>query len=98
MSTKTTSTSIAEIAPQNAGRKSFTFQNEDVTDSIFIKKERPGSNTVSSIDHDYKLFPGASISLNFQSDGQEAIQERWTCVASANTPRLSFVETEDFKR
>jgi hypothetical protein len=98
VATKLSSTQAAELVPQNAQRRSFTFQNEDTTDSIWIKKERPSNTTVSSTDHDYKILPGASISLNFQSDGQEAIQERWTFIASANTPRICYVETEDFKR
>ena len=97
MSTKLASTPAAELVPQNSGRRSFAFQNEDTTDSIFIKKERPGNTTVSSTDHDYKLFPGAVLPLNFQSDGEEAIKERWTFIASANTPRIAFVETLDYK-
>lgn len=96
--TKLTSNQAAELVPQNSQRKSFVFQNEDLTDSIFIKKERPGNTTVSTTDHDYKLFPGASISLNFSTDGEEAIQERWTCIASASTPRIAITETEIFKR
>lgn len=98
MATKLTSTAAVELIPQNAGRKSFVFQNEDTTDSIFIKKERPGNLSVSSTDHDYKIFPGGTIALNYLSDGEEAIQERWTCIASANTPRICFTETESFKR
>jgi hypothetical protein len=98
MSTKLASTNAAELVPQNAGRRSFVFQNEDTTDSIFIKKERPGNNSVSTTDHDYKIFPGATLALNFQTDGDEAIKERWTYIASANTPRISYIETEDFKR
>lgn len=98
MATKLASNQAAELVPQNSQRKSFVFQNEDSTDSIFIKKERPGNTTVSTTDHDYKLFPGASISLNFNTDGDEAIQERWTYIASANTPRIAITETEIFKR
>ncbi len=98
MSTKLAGTGAAELVPQNSLRQSFTFQNEDTTDSIFIKKERPGNTTVSSTDHDYKLFPGGTISLNYQTDGVEAIQERWTFISSANTPRIAFVETENVKR
>lgn len=98
MSTKLASIVAAELVPQNSQRKSFVFQNEDGTDTIFIKKERPGTTSVSTTDHDYKLFPGATIALNYLNDGEEAIQERWTFIASANTPRVSFVETEIFKR
>lgn len=98
MSTKLADITADELVPQNSMRKSFAFQNEDTTDSIFIKKERPGNTTVSATNHDYKIFPGATIGLNFQSDGIEAIKERWTFIASANTPRIAFVETEDFSR
>lgn len=98
MSTKLAAATADELMPQNAQRKSFTLQNEDLVDSIYVKKERPGATTVSATDHDYKIFPAASISLNFQSDGEEAIKERWTFIASANTPRIAIVETEDIKR
>lgn len=89
--------SAAELVPQNSQRKSFVFQNEDTTDSIFIMKERPGLLNVSSTVHDYKIFPGGTLALNFISDGEESIKERWTFVASANTPRISFTETLDYK-
>ena len=98
MATKLAGIAAAELVPQNSQRKSFVFQNEDLTDSIFIKKERPGNTTVSTTDHDYKLFPGASLALTENTDGEEAIQERWTYVASANTPRIAITETEKFKR
>lgn len=98
MSTKTIGNTAVELVPENSQRKSFAFQNEDTTDSIFLKKERPGLLTVSATDHDYKLFPGAVLPLNFQSDGEEAIQGRWTAISSANTPRIAFVETENIRR
>jgi hypothetical protein len=97
MSTKLASTGAAELVPQNSQRKSIVFQNEDTADSIYIKKERPGNTTVSSSDHDYKIFPASGIVLSFQSDGEEAVQERWTYIASANTPRISIVETLAYK-
>jgi len=98
MSTKLAAVGAAELVPQNASRKSFVFQNEDTADTIYVKKERPGNLSVSATDHDYKLFPGASIALNYLNDGEEAIQERWTFIASANTPRIAVTETEIFKR
>ena len=98
MSTKLAGVAAAELVPQNSQRKSFVFQNEDVADNIWIKKERPGTTSVSATNHDYKLFPGASIALNYLNDGEEAIQERWTFIASANTPRIAVTETEIFKR
>lgn len=79
-------------------RKSMVFQNEDTTDSIFIKRERDGALTVSTTDHDHRLAPGGALALNFGTDGLEAIQDRWTCVSSANTPRVSLFETEDIVR
>lgn len=98
MPTKTISTVASEMMPQNSQRKSFVIQNEDTTDSVYIKKERPGNTTVSATDHDYKIFPGGTIGLNSQLDGEEAIQERWTCIASANTPRVAYTESENIKR
>jgi hypothetical protein len=74
------------------------FSNEDSTDSVFVKRERAETPTVSATDHDHKIAPGGIITLNFGTDGVEAIQDRWTCIASANTPRISWFETEDIKR
>lgn len=97
MSTKLAG-AAAELVPQNSQRKSFVFQNEDVTDAIYIKKERPGYLTVSATDHDYKIFPGGTVGLNSTLDGDEAIKERWTFVAAANTPRIAFTESENIIR
>ncbi len=94
----TTSTSAQEIIPRNAIRKSFIFQNEDATDSVFIKRERAENSTVSSTDHDHRIGPGGIIALNYGTDGIEAVKGRWTCIASANTPRISWFETEDITR
>jgi len=46
MSTKLAGVAAAELVPQNASRKSFVFQNEDVADTIYLKKERPKFNRV----------------------------------------------------
>lgn len=94
----TLSTSAQQIVPQNYMRKSMVFQNEDTTINIFIKKERPGSLTVSSTDHDHRLGPGDAVGLVFGQDGDEAIQERWTAIAASGTPNLSVFETEDRRR
>ena len=86
------------MVPRNTLRRSFIFTNEDTTDSVFIKRERGESLTVSSTDHDHKIPPGGLIALNWGTDGKEAIQDRWTCIASANTPRVAWFETEDVAR
>lgn len=93
-----TSIAVAEVLPRNTARKSLVFLNEDAADSIFIKKERSENATVSATDHDYRIGPGGVIALNSVNDGTQAIQERWTCIASANTPRLAYFETEDITR
>jgi len=98
MPSKLTSVVAEEIIPRNTTRKSIVFLNEDATDAIFIKKERSENTTVSATDHDYKIGPGGVIALNNINDGSQAIQERWTCIAAANTPRLAYFETEDIKR
>lgn len=98
MATKLLSITAEELMPRNRHRKSLVFQNEDTTDSIFLKRERAETPTVSSTDHDHRLGPGASIALNAGTDGIESTQDRWTAVASANTPRVSFFETEDIIR
>lgn len=74
------------------------MQNEDSSINVFIKKERPNALTVSATDHDHRLGPGGSIALNYETDGQEAIQDRWTIIAASGTPLISFFETEDIKR
>lgn len=98
MSTRTITTGAVEIMPRNTYRKSLVIQNEDSTDTVFVKREHGEGLTVSSTDHDIKLGPGASIALNSITDGMEAIQSRYTAIASANTPRVAFFETEDIKR
>lgn len=98
MASKLTSITAGEVVPRNTQRKSFVVQNEDTTDSIFLKRERAETPTVSSTDHDHRIGPGGAIALNDFNDGKEAVQDRWTAVASANTPRISFFETEDVKR
>lgn len=95
MPSVTASTSASELVLRNRGRKSIVFQNEDATDSVFIKRERAITPTVSSTDHDFKLVPLSALALNFQNDGVEAIQDRWTMIASANTPRVAWFETSD---
>jgi hypothetical protein len=98
MPTLTTSIAAVELIDRNRLRKSFVVQNEDTVDSVFLKRERAATPTVSSTNHDHRLGPGAALALNFGTDGQEALQDRWTIVASANTPLVSFFETEDIVR
>lgn len=98
MATKTISTGAVEVLPRNTLRKSLIFQNEDTTDAIFLKRERAETPTVSSTDHDHRLGPGGILTLNFGTDGREPTQDRWTAISSANTPRLSYFETEDIVR
>lgn len=98
MSSKLTSITAEEIIPRNGYRKSLIIQNQDGTDSVFIKRERAETPTVSATVHDWKIGPGGNISLNSITDGMEAIQDRYTGVASANTPRIAYFETEDIKR
>lgn len=95
MSSRTISNVAQELLPRNASRKSFVIQNEDSTDIAYIKLERAEVTSVSATDHDFRLGPGASLALNASTDGIQAIQSRITAIASANTPRLSFFETED---
>lgn len=94
----TSSITAAQLVPQNKLRRSITFINIDATDTVYLKKERPGVTTVSATDFDLRLPPGASYSLNSMLDGKEAIQERYTFIASANTPQVSVFETEEIER
>lgn len=97
MSTKTIG-AAAEVVPANANRRSLAILNEDGTDSVYIKREAGEALTVSSTDHDWKLGPGAAIAFNSTVDGIRAIRARYTAIASANTPRISFIESEDIER
>jgi hypothetical protein len=98
MSTKTVSTAASEVLTRNTIRKSFVIQNEDGSDVVYLKRERSENTTVSSTDHDIRLGPGSSFALNSLNDGIQAIVDRWTAVASANTPRIAYFETEDQPR
>lgn len=98
MSTRLLSITAEELLPRNRYRKSLLISNEDTTDAIFIKRERAETPTVSATDHDHRIGPGGSFALNFGTDGLEPTQDRWTAVASANTPRVSFFESEDIVR
>lgn len=97
MSSRTITNSGEELFPQNRRRVSFAVQNEDAAINVFIKKERPGFNTVSTTDHDHRLSPGVALALNNFLDGEEAVQERYTIVAASGTPRISILETNKDK-
>lgn len=98
MATKLLSTTAEELLPRNTSRKSWIIQNEDASIDVFIKKESSETPTVSATDHDHRVAAGGLLALNFGTDGQQAIQDRYTVVAASGTPRISFFETEDIKR
>ena len=98
MASRTITDSASELLPQNKLRKSFIVQNEDATINVFIKFERPAGLTVSATDHDHRIGPGGSISVNTDTDGLQQIQERVTIIAASGTPRVSIFETEDIRR
>lgn len=98
MASRTITNTAAELLPQNKLRRSFIIQNEDGTINVFIKFEKPGMTTVSSTDHDHRLGAGGLLSLNWQNDGKEQIQERITVIAASGTPLVSFFETEEERR
>ena len=93
-----TSTTASILVTRNRLRKSVLFQNEDGTNVVYVKKERGPTLAVSSTDHDHRIGPGSSLSLNSVLDGVEAIQDQWSVVAGAGTPSISVLETEDFIR
>ncbi len=98
MASRTIADSASEVIGRNRLRRSWVIQNEDATIACFIKRERDGALTVSTTDHDHRIGAGGSIALNSDTDGKEAIQDRWTIVAASGTPRVSFFETEDIER
>lgn len=98
MATRLVGTSAVELLPRNRLRKSFVVQNEDTTATCFLKQERTATPSVSSTDHDHRLPRETPMSINGDSDGREAIQDRWTIVCDAASVRVSFFETEDVVR
>ena len=98
MASRTITTTAEELKPRNRHRKSWIFQNEDAAINVFIKQERVATPTVSTTDHDHRLGPGGNLALNSDTDGTEALQDRWTIIAASGTPRISFFETEDIVR
>ncbi len=98
MPARTISNTAEEFLLRNKLRKSFIIQNEDASINVFIKKERAGALTVSTTNHDHRIDAGGDIALNFDADGKEAIQDRWTIIAASGTPLISFFETESVER
>lgn len=98
MATKLLSVTATEILPGNTSRISMVILNEDATDIVYVKREQGEALTVSATDHDFRIAPGASLSLSNLIDGSANIQSRYTAIASANTPRVSFFETENIRR
>jgi len=98
MATKLLSTTAEELLPRNRLRKSFVVQNEDSAIDMFIKQERAATPTVSATVHDHRVAAGGALALNYGTDGQEALQDRWTIIAASGTPRVSYFETEDIIR
>ena len=86
------------LVVRNRNRKSLIFQNTDTADSVFIKRERAATPTVSSTNFDFKLSPGAAVGLNSLLDGKEAIEDSFSVIAAANTPIVAIFETEDVVR
>lgn len=98
MASRTITTTAEELIPRNRLRKSLIFQNEDSAINCFIKREREATPSVSATDHDHRLSAGGILTLNFGTDGVEAIQDRWTIIAASGTPRISLFETEEIVR
>lgn len=93
-----TSTSASLLVNRNRLRKSILFQNTDGSNSVYVKRERAATPTVSASDFDHRLGPGATLSFNSVLDGTEAIQDMYTVIAAAGTPTIAVFETEDFIR
>lgn len=90
--------SAQELIPQNMLRKSMVIQNVDSSITVFIKRERPGTTSVSASDFDLRLPPGGSVALNSFLDGKEAIEDRYTIIPASGTPQVAIFETEENKR
>lgn len=94
----TTGVAAVILATRNRLRKSLLIQNTSTTDTVYVKRERNETLVVTSTDFDFKIGPGGAIGLNSLLDGIEAIQDRYSVIAAANTPVVSFFETEDALR
>lgn len=97
MANITLSTTGIEALPQGNLRKSFVMQNLDATINIHLRKTRPGEAVATTTNSDVRLSPGGNFSMNTQEDGEEAVHERWTAVASSGTPVLVVFESKDRK-
>ena len=86
------------LIPQNRLRKSILIQNNDGTNTVYVKRERSNSATVSASDYDFRISPGAGIAINSMVDGIEAIQDRYTVISAAGSPVIAVFETEDVVR
>ena len=93
-----TSTAAQELFPRSRLRKSFIVFNEDTTDAVFLKRERAATPSVSATDHDIRIGPGGFWGTSWTVDGIEMIQDRFSIIAAANTPRVCWFETEDVVR
>lgn len=94
----TTGATAVILATRNRMRKSLLIQNTSTTDTAYVKRERNETLAVTSTDFDFKIGPGGAIGLNSLLDGIEAIQDRYSAIAAAGAPVLSFFETEDAQR
>lgn len=94
----TATTTAALLIVRNRNRKSLIIQNSDTAETVFVKRERAATPTVSSTNFDFKLSPGAAVGLNSLLDGSEAIQDSYSVIAAANTPLVAVFETEDIVR
>jgi hypothetical protein len=94
----TTGVAASLLIVRNRNRKSLIFQNTDSADTVYVKRERAATPTVSATDFDFKLSPGAAVGLNSLLDGSEAIQDSYSVIAAANTPVVAVFETEDIIR
>lgn len=91
------STTGIQVVPQGNLRRSILFQNPDGAINIHLKRSRPGEPVATTSDFDVRLAPGSSFSMNTKDDGEEAVQESWSAVASSGTPNLVIFETKDKK-
>lgn len=98
MPLRTVPNTASELVPKNTMRKSLLLLNEDAANSVYIKRERSEATTVSATDHDHRIGPGASFSLNSTLDGREWIIGRYSAITSAGNVNIAVFETEDIVR
>ena len=84
--------------PANGLRESLALSNDDGAIIVYVKQEYGQAATVSATNYDFIILPRQSKYLVTGQDGKSQIQDRYTVFPASGTPRLSYYETESYRR